>query len=202
MITSASALERQRSSTAPGGSSTTGPRVAKGGCGAEPADEGRKHPKTRRSFGLRMRRTSSALSATRRPAMRFVASLSILLCVALTHPVNAAAQSTQTWVVSWIGSVQGPYPVGNPSAQPDMKLAFPSADTGARDQSFRMIVKPEIWAREARLRLANALGTKPVTLDGVFVGLHLASSAVVPGTNRRVTFRGKSSVTVPPGESA
>ena len=58
--------------------------------------------------------------------MRFVASLSILSCVALTHPVNAAAQSTQTWVVSWIGSVQGPYPVGNPSAQPDMKLAFRS----------------------------------------------------------------------------
>jgi len=29
-------------------------------------------------------------------------------------------------VVSWAGSVQGPYPVGNPSAQPDMKLALAS----------------------------------------------------------------------------
>ena len=29
------------------------------------------------------------------------------------------------WVVSWTGSVQGPYPVGNPSAQPDQKFAFP-----------------------------------------------------------------------------
>ena len=85
--------------------------------------------------------------------MRFIASLSVLLCIALTHPVNAAAQSAQRWVVSWVGSIQGPYPVGNPSAQPDMKLAFPAAETGARDQSFRMIVKPEIWGREARLRL-------------------------------------------------
>src|SRR3989442_10644800 len=101
-----------------------------------------------------------------------------------------------------IRAIQGPYPVGNPSAQPDMRLAFPSGETGARDQSFRMIVKPEIWGREARLRFSNGLGTKPVTFDGVFVGLHQTSSAIVRGTNRRVTFAGKGSVTIPPGESA
>ncbi len=72
----------------------------------------------------------------------------------------------------------------------------------AKDQSFRLIVAPEIWGRVARLRFSNVLGTKPVTFDGVFVGLHLTSSALVPGTNRRVTFNGKGSVTIPPGESA
>jgi len=140
--------------------------------------------------------------------VRFLASLSLLLLVPLAHPVTASAQSTpsaesaQKWVVAWAGAIQGPYPVGNPSAQPDMQLAFPSAETGARDQSFRMIVKPEIWAREARLRFSNVLGVKPVTFDGVFVALHLASSAVVSGTSRPVTFGGKRSVTIPPGESA
>jgi hypothetical protein len=130
------------------------------------------------------------------------------LFVALALPVNVAAQSppkaqpAQKWVVAWAGSVQGPYPVSNPSAQPDMTLAFPSAETGARDQSFRIIVKSEIWGREARLRFSNALGTKPVTFNGVFVGLQLTSSAVVPGTNRPVTFGGKRSVTIPPGQSA
>src|SRR5438128_8026019 len=115
--------------------------------------------------------------------MRFVVSLFLGLLVPLA-PVTATAQSApkasaaQKWVVSWAGSVQGPYPVGNPSAQPDMKLAIPSAETGARDQSFRMIAKPEIWGREARIRLSNALGTKPVTFDDVFVGLHQTSSAV------------------------
>jgi hypothetical protein len=83
-----------------------------------------------------------------------------------------------------------------------MKLAFPSAETGARDQSFRMIVKPEIWGREARLRFSNVLGTKPVTFDAVYVGRHLTSSALVSGTNRPVTFGGKRSVTVRPGDSA
>ena len=105
------------------------------------------------------------------------------------------------WVVSWAASAQGPYPVGNPSAQPDMKLALPSPETGAHDQSFRLIVKPEIWGREARLRFSNALGTKPVSFDDVFVGLHQTSSAVVAGTNQAVTFRGKKRVTIAPGRS-
>src|SRR5436309_9084681 len=116
--------------------------------------------------------------------MHVIASL-VLLLVASLAPVTAAAQSaprspsTRKWVVAWAASVQGPYPIGNPSAQPDLSVAFPSEMTGARDQSFRMVLKPEIWGREARLRFSNALGTKPVTFDAVFVGLHLASSALV-----------------------
>ena len=126
-----------------------------------------------------------------------VAALALLLFAALA----SAADDDRKWVVSWAGSVQGPYPVGNPSAQPDMKLAIPSAETGARDQSFRMIVKPEIWGREARIRLSNALGTKPVSFDDVFVGLHQTSSAVVAGTNMAVTFGGRKNVTIAPGDS-
>src|SRR5438552_4421872 len=71
----------------------------------------------------------------------------------------------------WAGSVQGPYPIGNASAQPDLRLAFPSPAARARDQNFRLIVRPDLWGREARLRFSNALGTRPVTFDGVHVGL-------------------------------
>jgi hypothetical protein len=139
--------------------------------------------------------------------MRLVIAL-VLLLLAPLAPVTAAAQSApraasgQKWVAAWVGSIQGPYPIGNPSAQPEMKLAFPSDEAGARDQSFRMILKPEIWGREARLRFSNVLGTKPVTFDGVYIGLHLTSSALVQGTNRPVTFGGKRSVTVAAGDSA
>ena len=97
--------------------------------------------------------------------------------------------------------MQGPYPVGNPSAQPNLSLAFPSAETGARDQSFRLIVKPELWGAKARLRFSNALGTQAVTFDGAFVGLQWSGSAVMPGTNRALTFSGKNTITVAPGES-
>jgi lysophospholipase L1-like esterase len=124
-----------------------------------------------------------------------------LLLLALPVLASAADAPKSGWVASWAGSVQGPYPVGNPSAQPEMKLAIPSPEAGVRDQSFRMVIKPEIWGREARLRFSNAFGTRPVTFADVFVGLHEGSSAVLPGTNRPLTFRGKTRITVRPGAS-
>jgi lysophospholipase L1-like esterase len=118
-------------------------------------------------------------------------------------PQAASAQGGgQHWVVSWAASVQGPYPVGNPSAQPDQRFAFPSASDGARDQTFRLILRPDVWGRQARLRFSNAFGTRPVTFDGVFVGLQLGGPALAAGSNRAVTFSGKGSITIPPGQSA
>jgi lysophospholipase L1-like esterase len=128
-------------------------------------------------------------------------AIAFLLLLLQAAPVHAEDEPKWKWVVSWAGSVQGPYPVGNPSAQPDMKLVFPSPESGARDQSFRMVVKPEIWGRETRLRFSNALGTRPVKFADVFIGLHQGSSTVESGTNRPVTFKGRSSVTVAPGAS-
>src|SRR5215212_5404099 len=112
----------------------------------------------------------------------------------------AFAQGAEKWVTSWAASVQGPYPIGNPSVQPNQSFHFPAATTGARDQSFRLIVRPDIWSRQVRLRLSNAFGTKPVTFDGAFVGLQLGAAAVMPGTNQPVRFGGQDSVTVKPGE--
>jgi lysophospholipase L1-like esterase len=126
----------------------------------------------------------------------------IIASLFIASSLAASAANNENWVVSWTGSVQGPYPIGNPSAQPDQKFAFPDPSTGARDQTFRLMVRPDLWGRQARIRLSNAFGTKPVTFDGVYAGLQWGSAALVPGSNRPVTFGGKSSVTVPPGGSA
>ncbi|MDR3439050.1 MAG: GDSL-type esterase/lipase family protein [Telmatospirillum sp.] len=107
---------------------------------------------------------------------------------------------SQSWVASWTASAQGPYPIGNPSAQPDLRFAFPEAEGGASDQSFRMIVRPDVWGRRARFRLSNVFGTKAVTFDGVYVGLQQSGSAVMTGTNVPVTFGGRRSVAVAAGE--
>ena len=48
--------------------------------------------------------------------------------------------------------------------------------------------------------VSHALGTKPVTFDGIFVGLHLGGAVVVSGTNQPVSFGGKDGVTIAPGE--
>src|SRR5262245_25436060 len=121
--------------------------------------------------------------------------------IVLLLPHTLAAQQGQKWVVSWVASAHGPYPVGNPSAQPDQRFPFPYAQTGANDQTFRLIVRPDIWGRQARLRLSNMFGTKAVAFDDVFVGLQMGGPALVKGTNRPVTFGGKTSVTVAPGSA-
>src|ERR1044072_4281995 len=86
-------------------------------------------------------------------------------------PQAAFAGGGEGWGVSCPGSVQAPYASGNPSAQPDQKFAFPGPATGARDQTFRLMVRPDLWGRQARIRLSNVFGKKPVTFDGVYVGL-------------------------------
>jgi lysophospholipase L1-like esterase len=128
--------------------------------------------------------------------VKMIAATTLLL-----FPYAVEAQQGQKWVVSWVGSAHGPYPIGNPSAQPDQRFAFPSAAAGANNQTLRLIVRPDIWGRQVRLRFTNVFGTKPVTFDGVFVGLHMGGPGLVKGTNRPVSFGGKESVTIAPGNS-
>jgi lysophospholipase L1-like esterase len=118
----------------------------------------------------------------------------LLLCISLTF-----AQPGQKWVASWAASAHGPYPVGNASAQPDLRFAFPAPENGAHDQTFRLIVQPDLWGRQVRLHFSNVVGMRPVTFDGVFAGLHLGGGAVAAGSNHAVNFAGRASVTVPAG---
>ncbi|SDC38931.1 GDSL-type esterase/lipase family protein [Belnapia rosea] len=129
--------------------------------------------------------------------------LALALLLAMSAALPAAAQNAATaWATSWAASVQGPYPAGNPSAQPDQRFAFPEPARGARDQTLRLVLRPSLWSREMRLRFSNALGTQPLVLDGVHVGLQLGGAALVPGSNQPVRFGGRAAITIPPGESA
>jgi lysophospholipase L1-like esterase len=125
--------------------------------------------------------------------------LALLLATLVAFAPSAQAQQ---WVASWTGSAHGPYPIGNPTAQPELKFALPSAEQGANDQTFRLIVKPDVWGPQVRIRLSNAFGNKPVLFDGVHVGLQESGSAIVPGTNHPLQFGGRNSVTIAPGQSA
>ena len=115
--------------------------------------------------------------------------------------VLSAPARADRWIASWTGSAQGPYPVGNATAQPELGFAFPSPERGARDQTFRLIVRPYVCGSQTRIRLSNVFGTRPVTFDDVFVGLQQIGAAIVEGTNAPVQFGGKTSVTIPVGES-
>jgi lysophospholipase L1-like esterase len=134
-----------------------------------------------------------------KPFALAVAAVVIAFASSASHAQTAAPSK---WVTAWTGSVQGPYPAGNPSAQPDQRFAFPAPANGARNQTFRMIVRPDVWGPQARLRFSNAFGTKPLVLDGVYAGLVLGGPALVKGSNRPVAFGGKPEVAIAPGASA
>jgi lysophospholipase L1-like esterase len=114
--------------------------------------------------------------------------------------VSLSAASEPARVVSWIASMHGPYPSGNAVAQPDLQNVLPG--NAADDQTFRLIVKPDVFGRFARLHFSNIFGSQPVTFDGVYVGLHASAGSLVSGTNLPVRFNGgKPGVTVEPGKT-
>lgn len=133
--------------------------------------------------------------------------LLLALVMALTSSPDAAGQPKlivhrQKWVATWAASAHGPYPSGNASAQPVLDFAFESAERGAIDQTFRLIVKPDLWGRRIRLRFSNAFGTQRVTFDDVYVGLQGSGGNIVAGTNQPAAFdRGHRTLALAPGAS-
>jgi len=125
-----------------------------------------------------------------------------LLGLVLVMSMQAAPAMAQGWVTSWAAAVQGPYPTGNPSAQPDQRFAFPDPARGARDQTLRQVIRPSLWGRQVRFRLSNALGTRPLTVAAASVGLQLGGAALVPGTRQPLRFAGAAGTTIPAGGMA
>ena len=79
--------------------------------------------------------------------MRRLGLLATMFCVSLLLTGQAGAQQ---WVASWTASAHGPYPIGNPSAQPDLRLVFP--DRAARDG---------LTSRAGSVTMAPAVTTEP-----------------------------------------
>jgi len=69
---------------------------------------------------------------------------------------------------------------------------------GANDQTFRLVVRPDLWGKKFRLRFSNVFGVQPLTLDDAYVGLQSSAGAVRPQQQPSVTFAGPRSVTIRP----
>jgi len=153
-------------------------------------------------------------SLRRRSSTIFLAIALAVLTLAVV-PI-AMAEDGQHWVATWATAPGAhfiyvapvaPAPPGPPTTfapaniQPDLAFPFPQATTaGATDQTIRSIVKPDLWGNRMRFRFSNVFGTQPVTFDRVTVALQEYSANVVRGTVTPVTFSGKRSVTIPPGQ--
>jgi lysophospholipase L1-like esterase len=108
--------------------------------------------------------------------------------LAAQRPAPAAA-ATEQWVATW-GAPQAMY------LRPPARDATP--DT-ARGMTTRMMVHTSIGGHRARIRLENAFGAAPVVVGAAHLALRREGSAIVPGSDRRLSFGGRPSVTLGPG---
>jgi lysophospholipase L1-like esterase len=72
------------------------------------------------------------------------------------------------------------------------------------DLTVRNLVHTTIGGSDPQIRISNYFGTGPITFSHAYLGLSQssASPALVPGSNRMLTFSGSPSVTIPAGAVA
>jgi lysophospholipase L1-like esterase len=79
--------------------------------------------------------------------------------------------------------------------------AAPAPAEGAAfsNHTLRMIPRVSLGGNRVRVRISNACGSRPLAIGAAFVGLRSAGPAVVPGSNRRLTFGGDPAATIAAG---
>jgi lysophospholipase L1-like esterase len=142
----------------------------------------------------------ASTSRASRVSLGAIAAAGLYLLAAA--PACTGAAAGEKWVASWAAAQHGPYPSGNAAAGPDLRFAFPDPAAGANDQTFRLIVKPDLWGSQVRLRFSNVYGDRPLRLDQVFVGVQASGGSLVAETNRPALFDGGAATTIAPGARA
>jgi lysophospholipase L1-like esterase len=108
----------------------------------------------------------------------------------------------QHWVATWAASPQQPRvivpaaPQAPPTAQPN---TAPPPIASFNNQTVRMMVHTSIGGRRVRVQLSNAFGTGPLMVGAAHIAIRGKDSAIVPGSDRALSFSGKSSFSIPPG---
>ena len=115
------------------------------------------------------------------------AALAITLALPGQH-VAAQDWTGERWVGTW-----GTAPAGPPPAASLQVFT---------DQTLRLIVHTSIGGNRVRIRVSNEFGTAPLTVGAARIGVRASGSDVAPGTDRPLTFSGRSSITIPAGAPA
>jgi lysophospholipase L1-like esterase len=125
-----------------------------------------------------------------------------LVILALFPQLQAqAAPGREHWVATWATAqelVRPEEPPATATAQP-RPARFPVPIATIKNQTVRMIVRTSLGGRRFRVQLSNAFGYPAVEIGTAHIALRSESSAIVPSSDRTLTFSQKSSVMIPPG---
>ena len=129
------------------------------------------------------------------PSRSFLSRRFITLLLFQLLPVSAlvaadhayAEDGNEHWVATWSTALH----------QPDL-LVPGLANSGFNNQTLRQIVHVSIGGRKVRVRLST-FGASELVVGAAHIALSAGEAAVVPGSDRILTFGGKPSITIPPG---
>ena len=137
-----------------------------------------------------------------------------LLAVVLIFAASgaAAADKAEHWVPTW-GTAQqlvaatSPFrpPTAPAATAPPPAAPAPSATpapfrvTTLNNQTVRMILRTSIGGRRLRVKLSNAFGMRAVLVGSAHVARRGTDAAIAAGSDRALTFGGRSSFTLMPG---
>jgi lysophospholipase L1-like esterase len=111
----------------------------------------------------------------------------VLLAFAFTFQAPATAPAH--WVATWGAS---PAPQLTDEAQMrEAKLEFDN-------QTLREIVHTSVGSDTLRVRLSNAYGRETLVIGAAHVALRAKGAGIVDGSDRALTFSGRSTVSIPP----
>ena len=122
--------------------------------------------------------------------MRLFAIISALTLAAASAATSADAASAR-WIGTW-GAPPAP-PMAPPANNP--ARGTPTFDNVTLVETVRL----SAGGQRLRLRLSNEYGTQPLAIGAIRVALVDAAGAVVPGSDRAVTFAAGKAATLPPG---
>lgn len=134
----------------------------------------------------------------------FVTAILLSVCLLFVFSANSAAlaadtdsQAEENWIGAWSTS-----PVEF-NLKEILKLGCIKYDAGLHNLMFRTRIQPTVSGEDLRVTLSNEFGTGPLTVDAMTVarGYEKLGSAYRAGTKKTVTFDGKKSVTIAPGET-
>jgi lysophospholipase L1-like esterase len=128
---------------------------------------------------------------SRRDALVALGCVAALLSGLVAAPAPAQQSERGTWIGTWTASPQPVWdadffaPVGIPRA--------------LRDQTIRQIARVSLGGDQVRVVISNEYGDRPLVIGAAHVALAGEGVAIVPGSDRALTFGGSPTVTIPPG---
>jgi lysophospholipase L1-like esterase len=122
-------------------------------------------------------------------ATLFRGSFVWLLVLFATH--GAVHAQATAWTASWTASPQPAWDAG---------FALPmNAPPHLQDQTIRQLARLSLGGSRLRIVLSNHYGREPLVIGAAHAARSAGGAAIVPGSDRAVTFGGRRSAQVAPG---